>query len=104
MADQEQLSFDLPVESARGVVTFGGIKDRLAKFIQEQMLGRLAAGLSLPTKEVFIAACDAAFEKYVVAFDIPNVPEFIESFIDAAAKQAFLKLMDRLYDRLAARV
>lgn len=100
----EILEFNLPMESVRDVVTFGGLKDRLAAFIQKQMIDRIKAGITLPTKAVFLAACSAAFDKYVVAFDIPNVPEFIEQFIDAAAKQLFMQLMERLYDRLAARV
>jgi hypothetical protein len=89
---------ELPVEGYESVVTANGLVDRLVKRIKEQLLVLDI----LPSKEVVLAAASKAFDDYVVPFDIPLIPNFIEPYVDAQLKSIFMSTVDRLYDAVFA--
>lgn len=89
--------------AAQGAVSVFGLKERLLKTILDKLQEYRTTGLKLPPKDQFLAACKAAYEKYVVAFDIPQLPDFIEIPLDEALESAFMRLVETLYDRFAAR-
>lgn len=96
---QDEFVIEMPVEGFSGVVTANGLVDRLIGRIKDQLLG-----LDLiPSEAVVMAACSKAFDDYVVPFDIPMVPNFIEPYVDAQLKSMFLATVDRLYDAVAAK-
>lgn len=94
--------FELPSESGPSTATAFGIKDRLVKVIVDRLQAYKTDGLKLPAKDVFLAACKAAFQKYVVPFDIPGIGPVIEKLVDDAMEAAFMKLVEAIYDRFAA--
>ncbi len=95
----EEFVIEMPVEGFSGVVTANGLVDRLIGRVKDQLLG-----LDLiPSKDVVMAACSKAFDDYVVPFDIPMVPNFIEPYVDAQLKSMFLATIDRLYDAVVAK-
>lgn len=98
------MQFSLPQESVVGVVSYAGLKDRLARVINGRLQEYLLKSLKLPPKPEFLAACADAFDKYVVNYDIPQLPNFIEESFDDALEAMFLRLVSNLYDRVAAQL
>lgn len=99
-------SFELPIEAAGEFAarpSVYAIKDRLLKVIAERLNAYKTDGLKLPAKELFLAKCKEAFEKYVVDFDIPYLGPLVEKVVDDAMEAAFMKLVEAMYDRFAAR-
>ena len=92
----------LSTVAAVGAVSAFGLKDRLLKTILEKLQEYRTTGLKLPPKDQFLASCQAAYERYVVAFDIPQLPDFIEIPLDQAMEAAFMRLVETLYDRFAS--
>lgn len=92
----------LSMAAAQGAVSAFGLKDRLLKVILDKLQEYRTSGLKLPPKEQFLAACRDAYERYVVAFDIPQLPDFIEVPLDEALEAAFMRLVETLYDRFAS--
>lgn len=95
----KQIEFQLPIEAQSQAVTAWGIKDKLIGLILQTLQGLKG---SLPPKDQVMAAAKAAFEKYVVAIDIPNIGPVIEHVVDEAMENAFLRFVSVAYDKLAA--
>lgn len=49
-----------------------------------------------PTKQLLLSA----FDKYVVPYDIPRIPEFVERPLEASVRAAIPTWVDRLFDGL----
>lgn len=49
-----------------------------------------------PTKQLLLGA----FDKYVVPYDIPRIPEFVERPLEASVRSAIPTWVDRLFDSL----
>lgn len=98
----QQIEFQLPAEAHAQAVTAWGLKDRLIKVVVDQLQKYKTGGLKLPPKDQFMAAAKAAFEKYVVAFDIPGIGEVIENIVDETMEAGFLRFVSVLYDKFAA--
>lgn len=98
----EQLQFRLPMEA--GVIPAGvfRIKEKLVSVIAETLERYKTDGLQLPEKDAFLAAAKAAFQKYVVAIDIPYIGPIVEKAVDDAMLAAFMKLVEAMYDRFAS--
>ena len=102
------LPFELPSEEGTMSATAApasvfGIKERLIKVIAERLNAYKTDGLKLPEKSVFLSAAKAAFQKYVVAFDIPYLGPIVEDAVDRAMLAAFMQLVEAMYDRFAAK-
>ncbi len=103
------LPFELPTEAASlsrapgAEPSLFGLKERLIKVIAERLQAYKTDGIKLPAKDAVLKAAQTAFKKYVVEFDIPYLGPIVEQAVDEAMEAAFMKLVEAMYDRFAAR-
>lgn len=105
MSQSESFKFVLPFEDSFSSGTAASIKDvlkRLKDLVSEKLVEHSTSAISLPSREIVLAAAEKAFDTYIGSVDFPQVPNLIEPFVKSAAKSVFLKFVGSLYDHLAA--
>lgn len=73
----------------------GGFFARVDKLISEAISNGLEFKLDV---ETVVSTALAAFDRYIVPYDIPKVPEFLEKRLESGAKQLLEYLIREAFD------